>query len=283
MKIEKQKIKEHLVRFKFTYILLFTVILFNLSVFKVLISDWYHDDNYSHGFLIIPISIYLLFNARTKFVFPAQPSKLGLLFLIPGCIGYLLGIAASEYFTTRFSLVLILTGIGLYSLGLENFRKAWFPFFFLLFMIPIPAVIYYSATAPMQLLASKATNSFLQILGVPSIRQGNIINLPDYRLEVAEACSGLRSLVTLLALSSLYAYWKIDGKIKSVILFIATFPIAIAANIFRVMVTALGAYAISKSVADSFLHELSGTIVFMIALIMIFILGAILQWTKNRS
>jgi exosortase len=282
MPFESEKLIAHVKRHLYPYVLLTIVVLFNVPVMGDLISDWYRDGNYSHGFLIIPISIYLFFRQSKQFTFPAKPAKAALALLAVGCVGLIFGIAATEYFTTRFSLVLIVTSVAWYHLGTSNFRKTWFAFFFLLFMIPVPAIIYYSATAPMQLFASKVTNTFLQVIGVPSLRQGNIIILPDYRLEVAEACSGLRSLMTLMALTSLYGYLRMPGKVVPVILFLATFPIAIATNIFRVVTTALGAYTISTSVAESFLHEVSGAMVFISALIMVIILGAILQWAKKR-
>ncbi len=282
MPFESEKIIAHVKRHLYPYVLLAIVVAFNIAVIGDLISDWYHDDNYSHGFLIVPISLYLFYRQSKQFTFPARPAKAGLGLLVVGCIGLIFGIAATEYFTTRFSLVLIVSSVAWYYLGGSNFRKAWFAFFFLLFMIPIPAIIYYSATAPMQLFASKVTHAILEVVGVPALRQGNIIVLPDYRLEVAEACSGLRSLVTLMALTSLYGYLRLPGKVVPVILFLATFPIAIATNIFRVVTTALGAYTISTSLAESFLHEVSGAMVFISALILVIILGAILQWAKKR-
>lgn len=282
MPFESEKLIAHVKKHLYPYVLLTIVVLFNITVIGDLISDWYHDGNYSHGFLIIPISIYLFYRQSKQFTFPAKPAKAGLALLVVGCVGLIFGIAATEYFTTRFSLVLIVTSVAWYYLGASNFRKTWFAFFFLLFMIPIPAIIYYSATAPMQLFASKVTHALLQVVGVPALLQGNIIILPDYRLEVAEACSGLRSLVTLMALTSLYGYLRLPGKVVPVILFLATFPIAIATNIFRVVITGLGAYTISTSLAESFLHEVSGAMVFISALILVIILGAILQWAKKR-
>jgi exosortase len=282
MPFESEKLIAHVKKHLYPYVLLTIVVLFNITVIGDLISDWYHDGNYSHGFLIIPISIYLFYRQSKQFTFPAKPAKAGLALLVVGCVGLIFGIAATEYFTTRFSLVLIVTSVAWYYLGASNFRKTWFAFFFLLFMIPIPAIIYYSATAPMQLFASKVTHALLQVVGVPALLQGNIIILPDYRLEVAEACSGLRSLVTLMALTSLYGYLRLPGKVVPVILFLATFPIAIATNIFRVVITGLGAYTISTGLAESFLHEVSGAMVFISALILVIILGAILQWAKKR-
>jgi exosortase len=265
------------------YILLGATLLLSLPIWRDLIADWIHDSNYSHGFLIIPIVVYLIYRQRHELVFPAIPGKQGFLILIAGCIGLIFGVAASEYFTTRFGLVLMIAGISFYYLGAANFRKIWFAFFMMLFMIPIPAVIYHSATLPMQLFATKVTHSILGTLGVPNIRQGNIIYLPNYALEVAEACSGLRSLATLMALGALYGYLTLPGKVRPVILFLAMIPIAVATNIIRLMFTAVAAYAISTKFAEDFLHELSGLIVFISALIMMFILGAILKWRVKHS
>jgi exosortase len=276
-------VSSHIRNHLYFYILLAVTLLLSIPVLVSLIGDWLRDSNYSHGFLVIPISIFLIYRKRNEFVFPAPPAKLGLIVFAAGCVGIIFGTAASEYFTIRLSLVLILTGISLYYLGITNFRKVWFAFFILLFMIPIPAVIYYSATLPMQLFATKATHFLLGVLGVPSIRQGNILYLPSYTLEVAEACSGLRSLVTLMAMGALYGYLTLPGHIRPIILFLSAIPIAIATNIIRLLVTAIGAYAISTKIAEDFLHELSGLIVFVSALIMMFILGAILKWPKRHS
>jgi exosortase len=282
MKIETDKIISHLKQHRYIYIVVALLTFLNINIFSDLISDWMRDDNYSHGFFIIPIAVYLLYRQRNEISFPVKPDKLGLLVLLIGTIGLIFGTAASEFFTTRLGLVMMFTGITMYYLGRDNFKKVWFPFFFLLFMIPVPAIIYYAATLPMQLFASKVSVFLLKFIGVPVARNGNIIILPDYSLEVAEACSGLRSLVTLLALGALYAFLQLPGRVLPVILFIATIPIAIVTNIFRVFITAVGAHAISIEVAEGFLHEFSGMIVFLTALIIMLILGAILKWIRKR-
>lgn len=283
MSVMASEISANLKRHQYIYILLGIIMLFNIPVLRDLVSDWLRDDNYSHGFLIIPISIFLFYRKRRELIFPAMECRLGLLVMLAGCVGYIFGVAASEYFTTRFSLVLMITGLSLYYLGWGNFKKVWFAYFFLLFMIPIPAVIYHSATLPMQLLATKVTHHFLGIIGVPCIRQGNILYLPEYTLEVAEACSGLRSLATLMALGAIYGYLTLPGRARPVALFFLTIPIAVVTNIIRLLFTAVGAYAISIKLAEDFLHELSGLIVFFTALILMFIIGALLKWPGKRS
>jgi len=281
VKINVELIKHNIKAHLYAYLILLVILFFSISVWRDLIADWIRDDNYSHGFFIIPIALYLFYRKRKELVFPAKHSGWGIVFFVLGCLGFIVGVAASEYFTTRFSLVVMISGFACYYLGTDNFKKVWFAFFFLIFMIPIPAVIYYAATLPMQLFASKVTVVLLKIIGVPVMRNGNVIMLPDYALEVAEACSGLRSLVTLLALGALYGYLRMPGKVLPVLLFVGTVPIAIATNIFRIFITALGAYAISKQLAENFLHEMSGLIVFVVALLLMLIFGAILKWIRK--
>jgi exosortase len=250
-----------------------------LPILIDLVSDWYHDPNYGHGFLIIPVSAWLIWKKRAVLkAIPLETGKWGLPVTIASLALFVVGTAGAEFFTTRVSMVGLLFGITLYLAGPRFLREIWFAFFFLLFMIPVPYIIYYSATFPLQLLGSKIAAGVLGVIGIPHLRQGNIIHLPDnYSLEVAEACSGLRSLVTLLALGALLSYLTLKTKWKAMTLFLATIPIAIAANIFRITVTAIGAYGISRKIAEDFLHELSGTIVFMFSLICLLILSSILR------
>jgi exosortase len=229
--------------------------------------------------LIIPVSAWLIWRKRAVLkTIPLETGKWGLPITVASLGLFILGTAGAEFFTTRISMVGLLFGITLYMAGPRFLREIWFAFFFLLFMIPVPYIIYYAATFPLQLLGSKIAAGVLGIIGIPHLRQGNIIHLPDnYSLEVAEACSGLRSLVTLLALGALLSYLTLKTKWKALTLFFATIPIAIAANIFRITITAIGAYGISRKIAENFLHELSGTIVFMFSLICLLILSSILR------
>jgi len=282
-KINWQDISRVCKSHKYFYLLLLAIIVLSWPILSDLISDWYNDDNYSHGFLIIPISLYLINRKKDQLIFPARKSALGILVFCTGLLGLILGSAASEYFTTRISFVMLITGLSLYYIGISNFRKIWFAFAFLVFMIPIPAMIYYSATMPMQLFSSKVTNNLLHIIGVNSIQSGNLIYLPNYTLEVTEACSGLRSLMTLMALGALYGYLILEGTIKPLFLFALTVPIAILANIVRLIFTAIGAYAISTELAEGFLHDLSGMIVFISALILTIISGFILKTIRLKS
>jgi exosortase len=190
---------------------------------------------------------------------------------------FVLANGGAEYFTLRVSMVVTLVGLVFYLFGPVLVRAAWFEFFFLLFMIPIPYVIYFAATFPMQLLASKITATILNAIGMGVVRQGNIIHIHGYSLEVAEACSGMRSLVSLLGLGALYAYLSQKRFTPQLILFLSTIPIAVAANVFRVFVTSLLAYTVTEDVTREPLHSIMGLSVFVVAFVMMFIVGQILK------
>jgi len=265
---------------RFWIILSFLVVVY-FPVLYDLVIDWYIDDNYSHGFLILPLAIWLIWRQRKELAqIPISKNNLGLLFMIGSLLLLLAGTAGAEYFTARVSFVFLLFSISLYQFGWPFTRKIWFAFFMMLFMIPIPYVIYYAITFPMQLFASKVSTIFLQTIGLPLIRQGNILHIPGYSMEVAEACSGIRSLFSLLALGALFAYFTQSNKIKALALFLSTIPIAIAGNVFRISLTALCAHTISIKFAEGILHEISGLIVFVFSLFLLIILGAILRWKK---
>ena len=257
-----------------------TAILFLIyvPVLLDLVENWYMDANYSHGFLIPIISGYLIWRKRESlFNTKTSSSTFGLWIVALAMLVFIIGNAASEYFTVRLSLVLAIFGVVLYMLGEEIVKKSWFEIAFLLFMIPIPYVVYFSATFPMQILASKVTVVLLDILGMPVIRQGNIIHLPNQSLEVVEACSGLRSLVSLLAMGAIFAYATQKRFTAKIILFLSTIPIAILGNVFRVFITSLLVYTADVNVTDEPLHSIMGALVFVIALILLFIFGGILK------
>jgi len=260
------------------------IVIAYLPVLYDLIQDWSTDDNYSHGFLVPLVAAYFLWRRREewkKVVFSYSP--IGWLMVIFALGLFIVGTAGAEYFTARCSLVFLLFGLAWTFGGKGVLKLAWFPIAYLLFMIPVPYVIYYSATFPMQLLASKVAGKALTIIGVPHLQQGNIIRLPEYSLEVAEACSGLRSLVSLLALGAAYARFTQPNIGWQIVLFLLTVPIALAANVFRVWATAVGAYAISPKVAEDFLHEFSGIVVFVISFILLFAIGGVFYWWQNRK
>ena len=248
-----------------------------------LVVQWWDDPNYSHGFLIPLVSGFFVWKARKKLgTLPTQNSNWGLLVLVAGLGLYVVGTAAMEYFSVRFSMVVVVIGLVLYFGGRKFLKTLWFPLAFLVFMIPIPYVIYYSVTFPMQLFSSKLACGFLQLSGLSVMRQGNVIHLPNYSLEVIEACSGLRSLMTLSALGAAMAYMTQKSLVGGVIVFFSSIPIAIGANVFRLVITALGAFLISPKFAEGFLHEASGLVVFLSGLFCLSLVAVAVRQLEKR-
>jgi len=249
-----------------------------LSALIDLVWDWSNDPNYSHGFFVPAISGYLIWQKREKIrQLTFQTDSRGLLLLIAGLLLFVLGNGAAEYFSLRVSFVISLAGLTWYLFGSTLVRLIWFEIFFLFFMLPIPYVIYFSATFPMQLLASKITAGVMNLIGMGVVRQGNILHIQGYSLEVAEACSGIRSLISLLALGALYAQITQKRFAGKALLFLSTIPIAVIGNVFRVMLTSLIAHTITTAVTDEPLHSILGLTVFVVAFVLMFIFGAVLS------
>ena len=251
-------------------------------VLQGLVSDWLHLPDFSHGFLIPIVSLYFVYERRKQLsALSRSGSWTGFGLLLLGIVLLLFGNLASEYFTMRFSILVVLGGMVLFLLGKECFGNLLFPIAFLIFMIPIPSVLLDRVTFPMQLFASKVAAKSLYLIGIPALREGNVILLANTSLEVAEACSGIRSLISLLALSVVFAYFSQNSTWKRILLVLSTFPIAIIANAARVTGTGILAHHYGDKVAQGFFHGFSGWILFVVAFICLFIVGGLLSKMKK--
>jgi exosortase len=249
------------------------------SVLRHLVGQWAHDPNYSHGFFVPLFSLFVVWSERDKLrKLPVAPSATGLLVLLFGLVVLSAGTLGAELFLSRFSLLLTISGLVVITYGWNYMRAIFFPWIFLLFMIPIPAIILNQITFPLQLLASKAAALTLPLMGVPVLREGNIIQLPAMALEVAEACSGIRSLMSLATLAIIYGYLLEPRTSIRVILAFASIPIAVLANSLRIIGTGLLVQYWDPDKAQGFFHEFSGWVIFVVSLVMLFVLHRALQW-----
>lgn len=231
-----------------------------------LVEDWSIDPNFSHGFLIPPIAAYMLWQKRGQLAeAPRDASVWGLIVLAAGMGLYIVGNVGAELFTMRFSMLITLLGLTLYFFGGTVTRKALIPILYLLLMIPIPSILWNKIAFPMQLMASDLASHAIRLLSIPVFREGNVLHLAETSLQVVDACSGLRSLTSLLALSGALAFIVPLSRPSKIILFLLALPIAIAVNIFRLTFTAATAHWISPRMAEGFLHEAAGLAVFGIA------------------
>jgi len=254
------------------------------SVLRKLVSDWANDDNYSHGFFIVPLALFFVWERRrTLAALPVRPNVLGLVVIL-GSVGVLLaGTLGAELFLTRLSMLGVVAGTVLFVLGLGHLRVLALPLAFLLLMIPIPALLFNQVAFPLQLLASQAGETVLQALSIPVLREGNVMILANTSLEVAEACSGIRSLISLLTLGIVYGYFIDPRTSVRVALAAATVPIAIFTNGLRVAGTGVAAHYYGAAAADGFFHTFSGWFVFIAAFALLFALAKIIVMLAPKA
>jgi exosortase len=231
-----------------------------------LVRQWSSDDNYSHGYFVIPLAAYFAWERREALrSAPRQPTAAGAALAAVSLLLFVAGTLGAELFLTRVSLVGVLAGSVLFVWGRAPFRLLLFPMAFLLLMIPLPAIVFNQIAFPLQLLASQVGETAIAAAGVPVLREGNVLHLPARTLEVAEACSGIRSLVSLLMLAIVLGCFTEPRMPARVLLVAAAVPIAILANAARVAGTGLVAEWVSPAAADGFFHSFSGWLIFIVA------------------
>jgi exosortase len=259
------------------FLLLLTSILY-APILKLLVLQWWTDQDYAHGFFVPLFSGYVLWHHRAQWVkSEVKPSNFGFLVMVGGVVLLLGGSLGAEVFTSRFSLLVLLAGMVLFLGGWKLLRSVSFPLGFLIFMIPLPVIIYNQITFPLQLLASRVATSWLEFMQVPVLREGNVLILPNYSLEVVEACSGVRSLMTLISLAVAYGYLADRRRWVRYTLPVLMVPIAIVSNAIRILGTGFLTYHFGPQAAEGFFHEFSGWIIFLSALVLMVVCHMILR------
>jgi exosortase len=235
-----------------------------------LVWQWRFDDDMGHGFFVPVVAAYIAWRKRSELrAIPLEPCWWGLAIMLFGAAQALVGSMGAELFLSRTALLESLVGLLLLTTGRRMTRALAFPLFLLCFMIPIPAIVYARITFPLQLIASRAAEFAFQVLQVPVLRDGNVLELPEKTLSVVEACSGIRSLLSLSFLGLVYGYFTDTRWWVRVLLFVAVLPIAIAANATRVTITGLLAQYRPELSGGAF-HSFEGWVIFMLALGMLF-------------
>ena len=241
------------------------------NVIAKLVYDWENDGNYSHGFLIVPLALYLAWERRDRLIAAARrPSMFGLIVVIGSLLTLIAGVLGAELFLSRTSMIGLVAGTVLFVLGWEHFKVLLFPISFLFLMVPIPAIIFNQIAFPLQLIASRFGEATLSLANIPALREGNVIMLANTTLEVAEACSGIRSLVSLLTLGIVYSYFTDHRGWVRVLVSLSTIPTAIIANGIRVAGIGIAAHYYGAEVATGFVHTFSGWVLFVVAFAILF-------------
>jgi exosortase len=232
-----------------------------------LVYDWYTLPDYSHGFLVPLFAAYLVWDKRKVLsTTPVKQTWAGIALVVFALVVLILGVYGVELFTARISFVMLLTGLIWTFFGGAMVRALRFPLLVLILAIPFPAIVFNQITFPLQLFASRIASEILPLLRVPVLLDGNVIRLPVMPLEVAEACSGIRSLMSLFTLAVFYGYFLERTTSRRVILALASIPIAVTANVFRIVGTGLCVQYWDPDKALGFFHEFSGWVMFVISL-----------------
>ncbi len=247
------------------------------DVVPELIRAWSTDDNYSHGYLIPPIAAYLAWERRHRVLATAQrPSAFGLVVILGSVVVLAVGVLGVELFLTRISLVGALVGTALFLFGWARLRVLAFPLAFLLLASPLPAILFNQIAFPLQLIASQFGETVVRAFDIPVLREGNVLILANITLEVAEACSGIRSLVSLLTLGIVFAYLGESRSWARAVIVASTIPVAVIANGARVAGTGVAAHYYGQAAAEGFFHEFSGWLVFIVSFGMMLLLHRLL-------
>jgi exosortase len=252
------------------------------SIVHGMVLDWMHDENSSHGFIVPAVSAYLIWQRRERLLAtPARPSAAGLLIVALGAGMLIMGWLATEYFTMRFSLLVVLAGCVAYWAGWEVLRVLAGPMAYLVLMIPIPAVLYDALAFPLKLFVTKVSVAVLKALGIMVVREGNIMAFPNITLEVVNACSGLRSLTSLLAVGLAYVMLFVRSMKEKLAIVALIFPIALAANMVRVIGTGILAQYFGAAAAEGFFHEFAGLVIFLTSMALLLASHRILsRWLR---
>ena len=244
------------------------------KILVALFLQWvgpHSDPSFQHGIFVPLFALFVLWQDRKRLhaIAPA-PSWTGLPLIALGLLMLIVGVLGAENFLSRASLVVLLAGLVILFQGWTFFRAVLFPWAVLLLMIPIPALILQQVTFPLQMLAAKLATALLQLVQVPVLREGNVINLASMPLDVAEACSGIRSLLTLVPLAIIYGYLMETRIWMRGLLAVSAVPIAVVANSFRIFGTGLLVQYWDPDKAEGFFHTFSGWLIFVVALILLF-------------
>ena len=247
-------------------------------------QQWWSDPNYGHGFLVPVFAAYVLWRERDRTRgIPAQPSPWGVSIMVAAIGLLILGTLGAEHFTARVSFIVLISGMIVFFAGWRALRSMSFPIGYLIFMIPLPAIVYYQMTFPLQLLASRMGASGLVALGVPTVREGNLLILPNITLEVVEACSGVRSLLSLLAAVVGYVHLAEPIFWKRCLLVASTVPIVILSNGLRLIASGELSFHYGASADSGFPHAVLGLICFAIAFLSILVLHRLLRRGEVKS
>jgi len=255
-----------------------------LPILQKMVHHWSVVEDYGHGFLIAPLAVWFAYERRWQLEDArVEGSWLGLIPMTVGLAALAVGRLSGELMTMRSGFIFTLIGLVLLVLGREIFRVLSFPLFFLFLMVPLPQSLVNTIAFPLQLIAARFAVLSLQEIGIPALVEGNIIHLAHAELFVADACSGLRSLMALVTLGVVFAhFFKRGHLLLQLVLVASTIPIAIAVNAIRVALTGFLAHHFGQDVATGAIHDFQGIITFGLAFFILLGQARLMDWIGDR-
>lgn len=249
-----------------------------LPVVISMVQNWWRDPNYSHGFLVPLVSGYLIWRQRRRLArLAAGPNPWGLAVVAVGLLVWLVGQQAHEFYLRRVSLIPVLWGLCLLRWGWPVARRTAFAFLYLLLMVPLPYMVYDAAAFPLRLVAARLAGEGIRLFAVPVLVEGNVLHLPSVILDVVDACSGIRSLISLLAAGVILAYLMLPNRWLKAVVVILVLPVAVVTNAARVMIAGLLAESFGVDTLEGTMHDTVGWLVFMVAFLLLAGLTALLK------
>lgn len=249
-----------------------------------MLERWWNDEYYGHGLLVPIISGFLLYRKKDEIAAqPATGHALGLPLIVAGILMHLVATWWDVNFGSGFALIVTLFGAMIWLYGLPATRTAAFPLAYLAFGVPMARMLVDQFAQPLQIFSAQFGAFFATAIGIPTVREGTVVHIPEYTFEVAIVCSGLKSAIAMTALGALYAYMVDAAMWKRVTIVILSVPVALFANGSRIALTLILGRVFGSKAAEGFFHEASGMFVFIMALIGLFIVGTVLKCSRIRD
>ena len=270
------------------YLALGALVLFVVAyfpVFRILAGKWAESEDYSHAFLTLPIILYMVYqNRRQVLETPATFTPLGLVTLLLASALYYFSLLTEVHTVIALAMYLTVLGTVVFLFGIRSLWVLFTPLLLLLMLIPFPDQLYIQLTFPLQLKVSQMSEAIIGLFGIPVHRAGNVLTIPQKSFEVVEACSGLRSVITLLTLSVVMGYFLLVRTTSKLLLVAASIPVAIFVNLIRVVAIVLLFHSFGLDLYEGTLHTVTGLLIFLIALVTLFLLQRILeQWEHKQK
>jgi exosortase B len=260
-------------------------ILFLPTFYDLFTGAWVGEEQ-GHGPIIFGLALWLIYRkwpAVVEATTPARSSWTGWPVLAVGLAAHLLGRSQNILMLQILAIIFVMAAVLLVKRGGRVLRVLWFPFFFMLFMVPLPSEFVAAVTMPMKMAVSWATEHLLFAFGYPISRSGVILQIGQYQLLVADACAGLQTLLTLEALGLFYLnLMRHPSAFRNIGLALFIVPISFSANVIRVVVLTLITYYFGDAAGQGFLHGFAGMVLFVTALVLILSIDSALQWTIRQ-